>query len=220
MAAQPTPQDVQSFLDTTGQMNRQEAIQRLKGNNNNVQQAINEYYMMIWRQVEIRTGSYTWDDTQFSMDREGAGEQRGISFSVQGADEFNPSFSHFESAAPSRPPSRTSDNKSPLSKVVDLTTHNDSTVAFTNFGDNNDTELQQALAASMADAGLPPQQSGVIDSEKPFFGPATRADYGDNWAMVPISTVKEIYVDPETYRSHSRHCQSSPSLPQAKWGGT
>lgn len=73
----------------------------------------------------------------------------------------------------------------------------DSTVAFTNFGDNNDTELQQALAASMADAGLPPQQSGVIDSEKPFFGPATRADYGDNWAMVPISTVKEIYVDPE-----------------------
>ncbi|KAB8300325.1 hypothetical protein EYC80_000514 [Monilinia laxa] len=193
MAAQPTPQDVQSFLDTTGQMNRQEAIQRLKGNNNNVQQAINEYY------DDLETGRnqnrYTWDDSQFSMDREGAGGQQA--FSVQGADEFKPSYSHFESAAPSRPPSRTSDNKSPLSKAVDLTTHNDSTVAFTNFGDNNDTELQQALAASMADAGLPPQQSGVIDSEKPFFGPATRADYGDNWAMVPISTVKEIYVDPE-----------------------
>ncbi|QSZ35447.1 hypothetical protein DSL72_008317 [Monilinia vaccinii-corymbosi] len=194
MAAQPTPQDVQSFLDTTGQMNRQEAIQRLKGNNNNVQQAINEYY------DDLETGRnqnrYTWDDSQFNMDREGGGGQLGISFSVQGADEFNPSFSHFESAAPSRPPSRTSD-KSPLSRVVDLTTDNDSTVAFTHFGDNNDTELQQALAASMADAGLPPQQSGVVESDKPFFGPATRTDYGDNWAMVPISTVKEIYVDPE-----------------------
>ncbi|KAM0182281.1 hypothetical protein ACHAPF_001170 [Botrytis cinerea] len=44
MAAQPAAQDVQSFLDMTGQTNRQEAILRLKGNNNNVQQAINEYY--------------------------------------------------------------------------------------------------------------------------------------------------------------------------------
>lgn len=72
-----------------------------------------------------------------------------------------------------------------------------STTAFTNYGDNNDKELQQALAASMEDAGLPPQQSGVVGTERPYFGPATRNDYGDNWAMIPISSVKEIYVDPE-----------------------
>lgn len=74
----------------------------------------------------------------------------------------------------------------------------DSTTAFTNYVDNEDKDLQQALAASMEDSGLPPQQSGVLDQEvNPYFGPATRDDYGDNWAMVPISTVKEIYDDPE-----------------------
>ncbi|KAF7904529.1 hypothetical protein EAF00_001863 [Botryotinia globosa] len=193
MAAQPAAQDVQSFLDMTGQTNRQEAILRLKGNNNNVQQAINEYY------DDLETGRnpnrYTWDDSQFNKDRDGGGAQHGISFAVQGPDEF-PAFTHFESAAPSRPPSRTSNNKSPLSKAVDLTT-NDSTTAFTQYVDNDDTELQQALAASMADSSLPPQESGIVGTDKPYFGPATRSDYGDNWAMVPISTVKEIYEDPE-----------------------
>ncbi|KAI9646744.1 hypothetical protein NHQ30_004742 [Ciborinia camelliae] len=195
MAAQPTAQDVQAFLDMTGQMNRQEAIQRLKGNNNNVQQAINEYYDGL--ETNRNNNPYAWDEGPFNRDREGGGEQHGISFEVQGPDEFCPSFSHFENGAPSRPPSRTSNNKSPLSKVVDLTTDNDHTTAFTQYGDNSDKELQQALAASMEDAGLPPQQSGVVGTDKPHFGPATRTDYGDNWAMVPISTVKEIYVDPE-----------------------
>ncbi|ESZ94978.1 hypothetical protein SBOR_4598 [Sclerotinia borealis F-4128] len=185
MAAQPTAQDVQAFLDMTGQMNRQEAIQRLKGNNNNVQQAINEYY------DDLETGRnhnrYAWEDSQFTRNP----------FEVQGPDELKPSFSHFESGAPSRPPSRSSNDKSPLSKVVDLTTDQDSSTPFTHYVDNNDTELQQALAASMADAGLPPQQSGVVGTDKPYFGPATRVEYGEDWAMVPISTVKEIYVDPE-----------------------
>lgn len=39
-----------------------------------------------------------------------------LAFEVQGPDEIHPS------AAPSRPPSRSSNNRSPLSKVVDLTT--------------------------------------------------------------------------------------------------
>ncbi|KAM0190537.1 hypothetical protein ACHAPC_002704 [Botrytis cinerea] len=175
MAAQPAAQDVQSFLDMTGQTNRQEAILRLKGNNNNVQQAINEYY----------------DDLDLGRN------PNRVTFAVQGPDEF-PAYSHFESAAPSRPPSRTSNNKSPLSKVVDLTTNN-STTAFTQYVDNDDKELQQALAASMADSSLPPQESGVVGTDQPYFGPATRSDYGDNWAMVPISTVKEIYQDPEPW---------------------
>lgn len=46
-------------------------------------------------------------------------------------------------------------------------------------------------------AGLPPQQSGTVGTDRSKFGPATKSDYGDNWAMVPISTVKEIYVDRE-----------------------
>ncbi|KAM0144586.1 hypothetical protein ACHAP3_000616 [Botrytis cinerea] len=193
MAAQPAAQDVQSFLDMTGQTNRQEAILRLKGNNNNVQQAINEYYDDL--DLGRNPNRYTWDDSQFNRDRDGGGAQHA--FAVQGPDEF-PAYSHFESAAPSRPPSRTSNNKSPLSKVVDLTTNN-STTAFTQYVDNDDKELQQALAASMADSSLPPQESGVVGTDQPYFGPATRSDYGDNWAMVPISTVKEIYEDPEPW---------------------
>ncbi|CCD44842.1 hypothetical protein BofuT4_P051910.1 [Botrytis cinerea T4] len=193
MAAQPAAQDVQSFLDMTGQTNRQEAILRLKGNNNNVQQAINEYYDDL--DLGRNPNRYTWDDSQFNRDRDGGGAQHA--FAVQGPDEF-PAYSHFESAAPSRPPSRTSNNKSPLSKVVDLTTNN-STTAFTQYVDNDDKELQQALAASMADSSLPPQESGVVGTDQPYFGPATRSDYGDNWAMVPISTVKEIYQDPEPW---------------------
>ncbi|ATZ48021.1 hypothetical protein BCIN_03g02850 [Botrytis cinerea B05.10] len=193
MAAQPAAQDVQSFLDMTGQTNRQEAILRLKGNNNNVQQAINEYYDDL--DLGRNPNRYTWDDSQFNRDRDGGGAQHA--FAVQGPDEF-PAYSHFESAAPSRPPSRTSNNKSPLSKVVDLTTNN-STTAFTQYADNDDKELQQALAASMADSSLPPQESGVVGTDQPYFGPATRSDYGDNWAMVPISTVKEIYQDPEPW---------------------
>ncbi|PQE22262.1 ubiquitin interaction domain-containing protein [Rutstroemia sp. NJR-2017a WRK4] len=189
MAAQPTEQDVRGFLEMVGSMDRNEVLQRLKGNNNNVQQAVNEYF------DDMETGNtnrYRWDETPFSGD-----SNHGIAFNVQGPDDPGP-YSRFD-GAPSRPPSRTSNNKSPLSKVIDLTTEQaDPSNAFTNYSDNGDKELQQALAASMADAGLPPQQTGVIGTDQVHFGPATRTEYEHGrWDLVPISSVQEILLDPE-----------------------
>ncbi|KAM3081481.1 hypothetical protein ACMFMG_004939 [Clarireedia jacksonii] len=188
MAAQPTEQDVRGFLEMVGSMDRSEVIQRLKGNNNNVQQAVNEYF------DDMETGNtnrYRWDESLFSGD-----SSHGIAFNVQGPDDPGP-YNRFD-GAPSRPPSRTSNNKSPLSKVADLTTDQDPSNVFTNYSDNGDKELQQALAASMADAGLPPQQTGVIGTDQVHFGPATRTEYEHGrWDLVPISSVQEILLDPE-----------------------
>ncbi|PQE16696.1 ubiquitin interaction domain-containing protein [Rutstroemia sp. NJR-2017a BBW] len=183
MAAQPTEQDVRGFLEMVGSMDRNEVLQRLKGNNNNVQQAVNEYF------DDMETGN-----TNRVLDL--LANYMKQAFNVQGPDDPGP-YSRFD-GAPSRPPSRTSNNKSPLSKVIDLTTEQDPSNAFTNYSDNGDKELQQALAASMADAGLPPQQTGVIGTDQVHFGPATRTEYEHGrWDLVPISSVQEILLDPE-----------------------
>jgi hypothetical protein len=66
--------------------------------------------------------------------------------------------------------------------------------------DQQDRELQQALAASLVDAGLPPQEEGVTGVNEVHFGPATRNDYEQGkWEMVPVgkSSVQEIVVDPD-----------------------
>lgn len=65
---------------------------------------------------------------------------------------------------------------------------------------NADPELQQALAASRAEAGMPPQESGVTGTEVVHFGPANRSQYEQGqWDMVPIgkSSVREVVSDPE-----------------------
>lgn len=54
--------------------------------------------------------------------------------------------------------------------------------------DQEDADLQQALAASAAESGVPPQESGLVDDNPnpKYFGPANRTDYdADQWAMVP-----------------------------------
>lgn len=51
-----------------------------------------------------------------------AGLTTFVAFDIQGADEHGPAYSNERiNMAPSRPPSRASNNKSPLSKVIDLT---------------------------------------------------------------------------------------------------
>jgi hypothetical protein len=67
-----------------------------------------------------------------------------------------------------------------------------------------DDELERALAASREEAGLPPQQSGTINPtvnvNEVHFGPATQGEYErEKWAMVPSSkiNIQEILPDPE-----------------------
>ncbi|KAH8821644.1 hypothetical protein F5884DRAFT_96464 [Xylogone sp. PMI_703] len=190
MAAQPTEQDIDAFCGLASGISRSEAIARLKGNNNNVEQALNEYF------DNTESSQYRWDESQFNTDREGELNGTGMSFSIQASDDLGP-YGSFDTA-PSRPPSRTSNSKSPLSKVIDLSADH-ITDARTSIA-QSDRELEQALAASRAEAGLPPQETGITSSSQVYFGPATRSQYEQGkWDMVPIgkTSAQEILYDPE-----------------------
>lgn len=66
--------------------------------------------------------------------------------------------------------------------------------------DQQDRELQQALAMSLEEIGLPPQEQGVTNMDEVAFGPANRNEYEQGkWEMVPAgkTSVQEIVVDPE-----------------------
>ncbi|KAK3953069.1 hypothetical protein QBC32DRAFT_369800 [Pseudoneurospora amorphoporcata] len=155
--------------------------------------------------------TYAWDETVFSANREGDGVtavyEPNQSFHIQPPDN-NPVLYGYDpgygSTAPSRPPSRV-DNRSPIGRAVDMTTGPYASGVPTN-QQEEDAQLQQALAASMNPSGMhtpqpisnglslppqlppppPPQESGVT-SNGGYFGPANRSDYDPNqWAMVPL----------------------------------
>lgn len=70
--------------------------------------------------------------------------------------------------------------------------------------DDADRDLHEALAASRAEAGLPPQETGVTlatATDQVAFGPANRTQYEPGkWDLVPTgeaSQVQEILLDPE-----------------------
>lgn len=195
---QPTDDQIDQVLMCIPGIARDEAIQRLKGNNNNVDQAVNEYF------DNPEGGSkYRWDETQFSNDQDGYSNNQGISFDIHAPDDHGPFGPRFDGVgAPSRPPSRTSHNKSPLGKVIDLTAEHAAANPSMSMNHDYDTEMQQALAASAAEAGIAPQETGITGTDQAYFGPATRqqSEYEQGqWAMVPLgkSAVQEILLDPE-----------------------
>ncbi|KAJ5033526.1 uncharacterized protein L3040_008641 [Drepanopeziza brunnea f. sp. 'multigermtubi'] len=195
---QPSAEQVDQLLMLVGQaITRPEALARLKGNNNSVEQALNEYY-----DDAGSANKYQWDEGQFNSDREGAGNSHDISFNIHAPDDSGP-YNRYD-GAPSRPPSRTSNNKSPLSKVIDLTAEHAAAdprnSSYSNNLDYADSELEQALAASRADLGMPPQESGITGTEKIHFGPANRTQYEPGqWELVPMgrASAQEIILDPE-----------------------
>ena len=66
--------------------------------------------------------------------------------------------------------------------------------------DQGDRDLHEALAASRAEAGLPPQESGIASTDQVFFGPANRSQYEPGkWELIPTgtSTQEIILLDPE-----------------------
>ncbi|CZR60074.1 uncharacterized protein PAC_09969 [Phialocephala subalpina] len=212
---QPTDDQIDQVLMLLG-IARDEAIQRLKGNNNNVEQAVNEYY-----DNPNGGNKYRWDETQFSNDQDGYSNNQGIceegikiseylrelnefeAFDIHAPDDHGPFGPRFDGVgAPSRPPSRTSHNKSPLGKIIDLTAEHAAANPSMSTNHDYDTEMQQALAASAAEAGIAPQETGITGTDQVYFGPATRQqnEYEQGqWAMVPLgkSAVQEILLDPE-----------------------
>ncbi|CZT05976.1 uncharacterized protein RCO7_05199 [Rhynchosporium graminicola] len=193
---QPAESDVNNFLSLVGNViSRQEAVARLKGNNNSIDQAIGEYY------DSPDNSKYRWDEGQFNSGREGEYNNHNISFDIHAPDDPGPFPQHFD-GGPSRPPSRTSNSKSPLSRVIDLTSAAAAADprSSTDHDYNGDLELEQALAASRAEAGMPPQESGITGTEVKHFGPANRSEYEQGqWDMVPTgsSSAREILSDPE-----------------------
>ncbi|KAI1308900.1 hypothetical protein F5Y03DRAFT_85296 [Xylaria venustula] len=175
-SAQPAEEDVALLHDMFG-IPRAEAISRLKANGNNVETATNEFL------DDPTSSKYKWDESSFNTDREGEINNTGISFNIQGADEL-PSVSHINSAAPTRPPSRTN-NRSPLGPTNTT---------------QEDADLARAIAESAAESGVLPQEVGIVDHEtnSKHFGPANRSEYeSEMWAMVPTkATVEAETADP------------------------
>ncbi|KAI0977124.1 hypothetical protein F4678DRAFT_411909 [Xylaria arbuscula] len=175
-SAQPSEEDVKLLHDMFG-IPRAEAISRLKTNGNNLETATNEFL------DDPTSSKYKWDESSFNMDREGEINNTGISFNIQGADEL-PSVSHINSAAPTRPPSRTN-NRSPLGPTNPI---------------QEDADLARAIAESAAESGVIPQEAGIVDHEtnSKHFGPANRSEYeSEMWAMVPTkATVEAGTADP------------------------
>jgi hypothetical protein len=195
-SAEPTEEQISSLCEIAG-FSRTEAISRLKANGLDADRAVDEWLN------NPDSSKYYWDESAWSADREGDANTAGIGFHVQGPDV---TASYHNSAAPTRPPSRTN-NRSPLGRLVDLTAFQAAGISPASCehqaltrprigapatAAEADADLQRAMAISRAEAGLPPQETGIIDSggndvTAKSFGPATRAEYEkDQWAMVPI----------------------------------
>jgi hypothetical protein len=106
------------------------------------------------------------------------------------------------SMAPSRPPSR-ANNRSPMSRMADMTTNDFPSVAPNNQHDEDalvQRAMMESLKSSNSPQGLPPpppQQSGVTPSADSgvHFGPANRDEYKtEEWAMV---STKRREPDPD-----------------------
>ncbi|KAI0840102.1 hypothetical protein F5Y06DRAFT_263648 [Hypoxylon sp. FL0890] len=173
----PPEESISLFCDITG-LSRAEAITRLKANNNDLQRASEEFF------EDPGSQKYKWDESQFSMDRQGEVNDTGISFNIQGPDELAPT-SYQNNTAPTRPPSR-ANNPSPFGAPANAA--------------EEDANLERALAESAAESGIQLQEAGIVDNETnlKYFGPANRPQYEtEQWAMVHTkSTMDTIKTDP------------------------
>lgn len=189
MAFDPSEEHIKLFGEMAPGIPRKEIIRRLKGNNNNVEQALNEYY------DNPDTNKYSSFDTPSENELDGSQENHGILFKIQGEDVPSPHGQYH--SAPSRPPSRINNN-SPLNNIYSSTGHN---IGNDLNEQHQDAELTKALALSAQEAGLNSQESGLSATT---FGPATREVYDSNqWSMVPLGKMASMdsYTDSEpTFR--------------------
>ena len=68
------------------------------------------------------------------------------------------------------------------------------------FADKEEEEMNRAISASIGESRtLPDQETGVLDHDQKYFGPATRESYDANrWSMVrPGAQTHEILLNPE-----------------------
>ncbi|KAI1004096.1 hypothetical protein K3495_g4110 [Podosphaera aphanis] len=170
---EPSEESIRLFVEMAPGLSRDEVIQRIKSNSNNVEQAINEYYDY------PDTTKYSWEKPSFRVEPNVSPNHLGTTYGAQGVDVPDP-FHQF-SVAPSRPPSRAN---------------------HTSFGpsmndDDQDPELTKALALSAQEAGIS-QDRSVQNSTPVYFGPATREVYNSSqWSMVPLGKSAESELECE-----------------------
>lgn len=201
----PTDETIDNFISFAGGgIDRRRAVRILKFHNNDVEKAINDYFddpdsSKYDHSPPASQQNQRWDEQAFHSDRDGSSNNTGISFTIEGSDELPPLYGPqpFENIAPSRPPSRTSNNRSPHNvTVIDMTAQHAAADPSTSktYDLQNDPELAQAIAASMQ-----PQETGITSTDQAAFGPANRIQYEPGkWDLVPVSTsAREILLDPE-----------------------
>ncbi|KAI1103544.1 hypothetical protein F4804DRAFT_309835 [Jackrogersella minutella] len=195
-ANSPLEDDIVLFCDITS-LPRATAITRLKANNNDLQRATEEYF------EDTSSQKYKWDDSQFSMDRQGEANDTEISFNIQGPDELAPNS--YQNTAPTRPPSR-ANNTSPFGAPVNAA--------------EEDANLERALAESAAESGIQLQEVGVVDNETnlKYFGPANRPEYEtEQWAMIPTKATTDTVTPVPTPSQRKRDPDAPAFLHQTKY---
>ncbi|KAK4168064.1 hypothetical protein QBC43DRAFT_127748 [Cladorrhinum sp. PSN259] len=171
---------VGQFKDITGFQDDAIIRKALRDNNSNLEMVIDQYFNgpdNFMRRYELK-----WDNAAWSASREGEPPNVHV---IHADDTLNNEVIYgtepqmpYAGLAPSRPPSR-SDNRSPLSQVVDLQTTGYTLTGAPTTQQEEDDALARAIEASMNESSdgpaLPPpafdpspQQSGVA----PVFGPA------------------------------------------------
>ncbi|KAK3995107.1 hypothetical protein QBC44DRAFT_33588 [Cladorrhinum sp. PSN332] len=200
---------VGQFMDVTSF--REDAIVRkaLKDNNNNLEFITDQYFND--PENFVRRYELKWDNTPWVANREGeptnthiihAEDTIGSSEVIYGTEPPVP----YAGLAPSRPPSR-SDNRSPLSQVVDLQTTGYNMTGAPTTQQEEDDALARAIQMSMNEShegGLPDaafvplqQESGVVGA----FGPANKDESAyatGEWAMVTASHYLQGTPDPSS----------------------
>ncbi|KAK5662803.1 hypothetical protein OQA88_6213 [Cercophora sp. LCS_1] len=206
--------DIQMVASVTGLKDINIISSALRNHKNIVEAVVGEYFDSGFEKFTQRHGG--WDESAFASTREGDQstftQNTNPSFAIHAPDEHpvihgQDPDAFYSSAAPSRPPSR-ANNRSPLSRTVDLTAGDLSRL------DKEDALLQQAINESLQLSnpqsqgqtqrqGLPPppplpQQSGILstgEASGQHFGPATRTVYEESeWALTRYNKVE---MDPK-----------------------
>ncbi|KAK3358962.1 hypothetical protein B0T25DRAFT_588029 [Lasiosphaeria hispida] len=205
MALPPTEHDVDTVIEFTGFPDRKMIYSALRAKNNDVEAVA----MEIVDSLEKFTTTYGWDETAFSLGRDGdeptAPHTTNPSFVIHSADNnevlYGTEPNEFYGGTnppPSRPPSR-ANNRSPIGRMVDLQAAQFTANAPSNLQEE-EAALRRAINESLHTSGVQspqalspppplPQQSGITGDgdTSVYFGPANRTDYNPNeWAMVEV----------------------------------
>lgn len=164
-------EDVGQLLDIICyQLDKEEAKKLLAISGKNLQTAVQKFYDTDIGNLRtlLRDSTATWDESVFGADRYGDNDTTLPTFNIDyapGFDKYPHSTGH--SRAPTRPPSRTSQQSA-------ISTH------------AGDAPMQSIEGT---------QESGVVGNINTVFGPATQSHYeASQWAIVPTAT--EVIADP------------------------